>query len=70
MEYNCQWTEIILAILVIIFALWPGLIGAVYSKWIVVIAAVVLVIHALGCKSYKVQYNEKITSKPVKKRRK
>ncbi len=44
---NCKMTEAIIAILVIVFALWV----TPWSQWIVVIAAAVLLIHSFACKS-------------------
>jgi type IV secretory pathway TrbL component len=44
---NCKWTEIILAVVILIFAFWQ----TVASKWIIVIAAIVLLLHALMCKN-------------------
>lgn len=43
---NCRVIEAILAALIIIFALWE----TAASIWIVVIAAALLLIHALFCK--------------------
>lgn len=43
---NCKWIEILLAIVAIVFTLWP----TAYSKWVVVIAAALILIHALSCK--------------------
>ena len=41
-----SWCELIIALIVIIFALWE----TTYSKWIVVIAGIVLLIHSFTCK--------------------
>ncbi|MBI3333894.1 hypothetical protein HYZ97_00190 [Candidatus Pacearchaeota archaeon] len=46
MNCNCQVTEVILAIVIIVFALWSSL---AWGKWVVVIAAALLLIHALKC---------------------
>ncbi len=43
---NCKLTEIIVGLVVLVFSFWD----TVYSKWIIVIAAAVLLIHALFCK--------------------
>lgn len=51
MGCNCKVTEIVLGIVVLIFALWPDWIGAMASKWIVGIAAVLLILHAATCKN-------------------
>jgi len=44
---NCKWTEIILGVLILVFAWW----ATAYSQWIVTIAAVLLLLHALSCKN-------------------
>ena len=41
-----SWCELIIAVLVIVFALW----ATTYSKWVLVIAGVVLLIHSFTCK--------------------
>ena len=38
-----KWTDVILGIVILIFAFWQTM----YSQWIVIIAAVVLILHAL-----------------------
>ncbi|NCO11725.1 hypothetical protein CO038_02225 [Candidatus Pacearchaeota archaeon CG_4_9_14_0_2_um_filter_39_13] len=48
MNCNCKWTETVLALVIIVFALWADW---MYSQWIVVIAAILLLIHAWACKS-------------------
>ena len=50
MKCNCKWTEIILAIIIGVFAYWPALIPKLDGKWIVLVAALVLLIHGLSCK--------------------
>jgi len=44
-----SWCEAILAIIILVFTFWKGL-GDQVSMWIVVIAAVVLLIHSFTCK--------------------
>ncbi|MDP3881396.1 MAG: hypothetical protein Q8Q31_00775 [Nanoarchaeota archaeon] len=44
---NCRATEIILGIIILVFAIWP----MQYSAWIVGIAAVLLILHAAFCKN-------------------
>ena len=41
-----SWCELIVAIVVIVFALWETM----YSKWILVIAGIVLLIHSFTCR--------------------
>lgn len=42
-----SWCEAIIAIVVIVFALWDTW---MYSKWVLVIAGIVLLIHSFTCK--------------------
>jgi len=46
---NCKWTEIIIALVILIVTIWPNIVGATVSMWLVVIAAALLLIHALKC---------------------
>ena len=43
---NCKATEIVLGLVVLVFALYQ----TSYSKWVIVVAAVLLLIHGLACK--------------------
>jgi len=47
MECNCKWTETILGIVILVFALWGGM----YADWVIIISAVLLLIHAWKCKN-------------------
>lgn len=49
MGCNCRTTELILAIVIIVFALWV----TAWSQWVIVIAAVLLLIHSHSCKNCK-----------------
>ena len=51
MGCNCKWLEILVAVVVFVVVVWPELFGAAASVWIAIIAAIVLFIHALMCKS-------------------
>jgi hypothetical protein len=44
---KCKWTEAVIAIVVFVMALWPNLLGASVSKWIIVVAAIILFVHAI-----------------------
>ena len=46
MAYNCKWVEISIAVVIVVFAMWK----TAASQWILVIAALVLLAHALMCK--------------------
>lgn len=42
-----SWCELIIALVVIVFSLWQTM----YSKWILVIAGIVLLVHSFSCKT-------------------
>ena len=50
MGCNCKWCEIIVAAVIFIVVVWPGILGAGASMWVAAIAAVLLLLHALKCK--------------------
>ncbi len=58
MECNCRTIEIILAALVLVFYFWETPV----SGWIVVLAAIALLVHACTCK------NCRISGRAAKKR--
>jgi len=51
MGCNCKWTEIVIALVVFVMVIWPGLLGMQVSKWVAAIAAIALFLHALMCKN-------------------
>lgn len=48
MGHSHSWCETIIALVILVFALF---VSASWSKWVIVIAALVLLIHAWTCKS-------------------
>ena len=44
-----SWCEFIVAVVVIVFALWES-VYAQFGKWVLIIAGVVLLVHSLTCK--------------------
>jgi len=46
MNCNCKWTNAVLSLIIIIFAVWTPV---TWAKWIVVIAAVLLFLYSLRC---------------------
>lgn len=61
-----SWCEVILALIILIFALWP----TTYSKWAIAIAAAGLTIHSFICtKCLGSNHNKSIGSKPSEKKR-
>lgn len=51
MNCNCKWVESVLAVLILVFVIWPTQIfSATVSWWIVIISAALLLIHSLSCR--------------------
>lgn len=46
---NCRWAETIFGVVILIVTIWPGLLGASASMWVVIVVAALLVIHAWTC---------------------
>jgi len=44
---NCKVCEIVLGIVILVFALWQ----TSFSQWVIVIAAILLILHAVSCKN-------------------
>ena len=59
-----NWTLTITSIAIFVFAMWPDLIGATASKWVIAIAAVIILITAWTCVECKFCKKEQ----PKKKR--
>jgi len=51
MNCNCKWLEVIMAVVVFVVAVWPGILGSVVSTWVIGVAMVLLFLHALKCKN-------------------
>lgn len=49
--FNCKWTHGVLGLAILVVTLWPNLIGAMASKWVVIIAALIVLVHACACKN-------------------
>lgn len=62
---NCKWVEALAAILVLVFTFWPQS----YSKWVIVIAALVVLGHALFCNWCHHGHHGMKAEMPAKKRR-
>ncbi len=47
---SCRWCELLLAVVIIVFTQWnTQFFSAMTSKWIVLVAAAVLLVHSLLC---------------------
>ncbi len=46
---KCKHIHVILGIVIVALALWPNIIGAVASKWIIVVAGALILIHSFKC---------------------
>lgn len=50
MTCDCKWIELVLAVVILVFTIWPSqILSTGISWWLVVIAAVLLVVHSLFC---------------------
>lgn len=47
----CKWVHGILGAVIFVLALWPMLLGAMISKWVLAIAGLAILAHALFCHS-------------------
>jgi len=45
MKCNCKWGESALAVIILVWTIWPNLIG-LRSYWVIIVAAALLLIHA------------------------
>ncbi len=59
MECNCKYVQVILGLVVFVFAMWPETIGAVASKWVISIAAVLFIVHAMKCSGCEMPKSKK-----------
>ncbi len=66
MKCNCSLGNLVLGIIILVLALWPGLIGAMASQWVIVIAAALLIIHSL---IHKHTYGGAVRETSAKRRR-
>ncbi len=60
-----SWCEAIIAIVILVFMFWQ----TAYSDWIVIIAAIVLLVHSFTCKNCFVGGHMSREMMPAKKRR-
>ena len=68
MECNCKMTDSILGIVILVFAIWPTQIfSAMVSKWIIIVAAILLLIHAYKCNTCAVPMDKKAGKKKKRK---
>jgi len=71
MGCNCKVVEAVLSLIIILFAVWPNLLGdTTYSKWVIIIAALLMLIHSFACKNCKWDgSSHSMGTKTAKKRR-
>ena len=51
MGCNCKVNNSFLAIVILVFAIWPAILPANASTWVVAIAAAIILIHSHACKA-------------------
>ncbi len=64
-RHNCRFVEVVLGIVVIVFAFLPEFI---YSKWVLVAAGILLLLHSATCSACGISIPEDLLSS--KRRRK
>ena len=47
MGVKCAWIEGVLAVVILVFAIWPGIVS--WSNWVIIVAAALLLYHSLSC---------------------
>ncbi|MFQ5531345.1 MAG: hypothetical protein ACE5ES_01890 [Candidatus Nanoarchaeia archaeon] len=47
MNCNCKATEVVLSAIILIVTIWPNILGSRANFWVVIIAAAILLLHAL-----------------------
>lgn len=63
MGYNCKWTEIVIGLLVILFAWWTP----IYTNWILTILGLLMIWHAFRCTNCYVPHgNMDMKTIPIK----
>ncbi len=50
-----KWWGIILGLVIVVFTLWTP---AVWVKWLVVVAGIIIILHAFGCCKCNCETNE------------
>jgi hypothetical protein len=68
MGCNCKVTESIIAVVIIVLAIWPTMLGAKWSMWLIVIAAVLLLLHSFKCKACAMPANSSMAKSSKKKK--
>lgn len=68
MYCNHKVSETLLGVIILIFAIFPALLGNDLSNWIIIIAAIALIIHAWIC-SHSRSHASYEETKPKKRRR-
>ncbi|MSS74558.1 hypothetical protein EXS72_02885 [Candidatus Pacearchaeota archaeon] len=65
MSCKCSWVEAILAIVIILSAY----LGRTSSKWVIIVSALILLLHALMCKKCGMCEMPQVSAKSTKKKR-
>ena len=68
MNYDCRITEVILSMIIIVFALTQWTVGQLSSQWVIVIAAALLFIHAIICENCRISAKPFLRKAAAKKK--
>jgi len=63
---SCRAIQILLLVIIAIFSLFGPFVGWMVSKWVIFIAAIILIVHVTSCK--KCSCKEPIVKKKSRKR--
>lgn len=63
---GCKSIQILLLVIIAIFSLFGPFIGWMVSKWVIFVAAIILIVHGLSCK--KCSCKEPMAKKKSRKR--
>lgn len=49
MHGHNMWKDIVLGLIILIVTIWPTILGATASRWVVIVAAALIVLHGFFC---------------------
>lgn len=47
MKCNCNWADLIVALIIILVTIWPNILGANNSMYVVLIGAAIILVHSI-----------------------
>ncbi|MEK6906681.1 MAG: hypothetical protein AABW81_03600 [Nanoarchaeota archaeon] len=65
---KCKIGEIIAAVVILVIAIWPTIVSATLGMWLTIIAAAIILIHAIACGCHK-ECSDMASAKPKTKKK-